>query len=539
VHETRKPLLRLNTLLLSAALLFEVCAAEATPSPALPSHQARSAPDCKAQPMVKAGRCKVDHTPDAFSFATRTKAAPGTWIESEAVTISGINVPVVMTIHGGEYSIDGGAYRKHPGTVRNGQQVLVRVRSSPESSGIVSAKLRIGTVSRTFTVKTVNYTGRVEAEAAMLEGAVKVSDPAASEGKAAQLGHAGSTVSIVESLDARVLIMAYRTDTAGTLDATVNGKPVGRFTLRPTAGGYATSSVFGPFKEGDVITITSTSVVGSPTRIDFVEFAASPFRAVSTLASKPAWAMDGLTVGPDGNVYLSGAQQILRMTPAGELSVLASGLGSGNDSGFDSLGNLYVADYQGSAVHKLTPAGVLTTFASGLDGPAGIWVDHDDNVLVTLYGANFSGTGATVLSIAPDGVISTYASGGPLQDVVGIVGDEHGQVYASNYSSGVIFNITGGNVSLLAETGTGANQLCYSRGAIYVPSLIDDQIRRVSLDGTVTHFAGTSVRQTIDGPLATASFLRPSACDFAEDGTVLYVLDWESGLIRKIDSGQP
>lgn len=540
MYQTQSPFLRLNALLISAALLFQVCEADATPSDAIPALYARTAPDCRIHTAGKDTRCRVDVTPEAFSFTTRTKVAPDTLIESEPVTITGISAPIVLTIHRGEYSIDGSAYRTHPGAVRNGQQVRLRVRSSPESSGVVSATLRIGLVSGTFTVKTVNYTGRVEAETAILDGATRVGDPAASKGKAAQLGHAGSTVSIVESLDAAALVMAYRTDTAGTLDATVNGKPVGRFTLRPTAGGYATSSVFGPFEEGDVVTITSTAASGSSsTRIDYVEFAASPLRAVSTLAATPAWAMDGLTVGPDGNVYLSGAHQILRMTPEGELSVLASGLGSGNDSGFDSRGNLFVADYQGSAVHKLTPAGVMTTFASGLDGPAGLWVDRDDNVLVTLYGANFSGTGATVLSIAPDGSISTYASGGPLRDVVGIVGDEHGQVYASNYSSGAIFNVTGGNVSLLAETGTGANQLCYSRGAIYVPGLIDDQIRRVTLDGTVTHFAGTPVRQTMDGPLASASFLRPSACDFAEDGTVLYVLDWESGLIRRIDAGKP
>ena len=77
-----------------------------------------------------------------------------------------------------------------------------------------------------------------------------------------------------------------------------------------------------------------------------------------------------------------------------------------------------MADYDGSAVRKITPDGVMTTFASGLNGPAGVWVDKDDNLLVSLYGAGYSGTGAAVLKITPDGTVSTYASGGGLQDVV-------------------------------------------------------------------------------------------------------------------------
>jgi len=514
--------IRLDALLLAAVLVLPVCKADAAPGACGPA-------------------CKADSRPEPFSFATRTDVAPMALIESEAVTISGINGAAPLSIAGGEYSIEGRAYRRNPGTIRNNEQVRIRVRSSGESSGVASARLVIGGVAGTFTVKTVNFTGRVEAEAATLTGgAIRVPDRAASNRKAVLVALRGSGISFSESLDARALILAYRTESGGTLEVRVNGNPAGQFTLRPTAGRYATSSVIADIKAGDVIAIASPATGGaSRARIDYVEFAASPYRSVSTLAETVPWSMDGLSVGPDGDIYVSGAHQVMRVTPGGEVSVIASGLGSGNDSGFDSSGNLYVVDYQASAVHKISPQGVMTTFASGLDGPAGLWVDPDDNVLVTLYGANFSGIGATVLSIAPDGAISTYASGGPLRDVVGIVGDDNGQVYASNYSSGVIFNITGGNVSLLAETGAGSNQLCYSHGYIYVPSPADDQIRRVTLDGTVEHFAGTSARQTIDGPIAGASFLRPSACDFGEDGSVMYVLDWESGLIRKIDSGNP
>jgi hypothetical protein len=488
--------------------------------------------------------CKIDTAPEPFGFATQTRVAPDTPIESESVTITGINVPAQLSIDGGEYSIDGHAYRDTPGTVKNDQQVRVRVRSSGESSGEATATLTIGGVAGTFTVKTMNFSGRVEAEAASpVGGATTIGDVAASKGKAVFVGSAGLGISIAESVDAKALILAYRTDIAGTLAVTVNGRPAGKFTLRPTGGAYRTSSVVVSVTAGDHVTVANPPKAGaSETYIDYVAFTDSPFKAVSTLAATGlAGTTDGIAVGANGDIYVSGgagAANVLRITPEGEMSVFAAGFES-NGSAFDSSGNLYVANYTGSSVRKITPQGVVTTFASSLDGPAGIWVDRNDHVFVSLFGANFSGVGASVLEITPDGVVSAYATGGGLQDVIGIVGDENGRIYASNWAGGRLYDITGGNVRLLADTGGRTNMICYSNGHIYMPSPGDALVRRVSLAGAVETFIGTTTRQTIDGPLAVADFERPNSCAFAADGTIMYVMDRDNGLLRKVDSGMP
>jgi sugar lactone lactonase YvrE len=488
--------------------------------------------------------CKIDTTPEPFIFASQSKVSPDTPIESEPVAISGINIPAQLSISGGEYSIDGHAYRDSPGVIKNNQQVRIRVQSSGESSGEITATLTIGGVSGTFTVKTANFTGRVEAEAASaIGGASTVADIAASNGKTVFVGAAGFGISIAESLDAKALILAYRTDTAGTLAVTVNGSEAGKFTLRPSAGAFATSSVVVSITAGDVIAIGNPPTASATeTYIDYVDFTDSPFKSVSTLAATGlAGTTDGTAVGANGDIYVSGgpgAQNILRITPEGEMSVFAAGFES-NGSDFDSSGNLYVANYTGSSVRKITPEGVVSTFASSLDGPAGIWVDPNDNVLVSLFGANFSGLGATVLKITPDGVVSTYATGGGLQDVIGIVGDETGRVYASNWAGGSLYDITDGNVAVLASTVGRTNMICYSNGYIYMPSPGDALLRRVSLEGAVETFIGTTTRQTIDGPLAIADFERPNSCAFTPDGTIMYVMDRDTGLLRKVDSGMP
>jgi sugar lactone lactonase YvrE len=488
--------------------------------------------------------CKPDTTPDPFTFASQSKVTPDTAIESAPVTITGINIPAQLSIIGGEYSIDGDRYRHTPGVIKNNQQVRIRVQSSAESSGEVSATLTIGSVSGTFKVKTLNFSGRVEAEAASpIGGASTVSEAAASKGKAVFAGSAGLGISIAESLDAKALILAYRTDKAGTLEAKVNGASAGKFTLRPTAGAYATSSVVVTVHAGDVVAIASPSNAGSSeTYLDYVAFTDSPFKSVSTLAATGlAGTTDGLSVGANGDIYVSGGpggQNVLRVTPEGEISVFASGFNA-NGSYFDSHGNLFVANYAESSVRKITPAGVATIFASSLDGPAGIWVDPHDNVFVSLFGANFSGAGATVLKITPEGAVSTYATGGGLQDVIGIVGDENGRIYASNWAAGSLFDITDGNVNLMAENTGRTNMICYSNGYIYMPSPADALLRRVSLEGAVETFIGTTTRQTIDGPLALADFERPNSCAFTQDGTILYVMDRDNGLLRKVDAGAP
>ena len=57
--------------------------------------------------------------------------------------------------------------------------------------------------------------------------------------------------------------------------------------------------------------------------------------------------------------------------------------------------------------------------------------------------------------------------------------------------------------------------------------------------GRIPVFVGTTTRQTIDGPLAIADFERPNSCAFTPDGTILYVMDRDNGLLRKIDAGKP
>ncbi len=95
-----------------------------------------------------------DTTPDAFSFATVNNVAPSMIVTSAAATITGINTAAPVSIAGGQYAINGGAFTSAAGTITNGQSVVVRVTAPGNSGASVSATLTIGGVSGTFTVNT-------------------------------------------------------------------------------------------------------------------------------------------------------------------------------------------------------------------------------------------------------------------------------------------------------------------------------------------------------------------------------------------------
>lgn len=97
-----------------------------------------------------------DTTPSAFAFTAQTGVERSTVIASNEVTISGIDANAAVTITGGEYSVNGGAFTSAAGTIGNNQPVRVRLTSSAQFATAANAALTIGGVSATFSATTRN-----------------------------------------------------------------------------------------------------------------------------------------------------------------------------------------------------------------------------------------------------------------------------------------------------------------------------------------------------------------------------------------------
>ena len=100
-------------------------------------------------------RPSTDSTPNAFTLTDQTDSMLGVNVISNSITVSGINTSANISITGGEYAIDGGAYTNAASTVNNGQTVTVRLTTSANVSTAAEATLTIGGVSDTFNIITV------------------------------------------------------------------------------------------------------------------------------------------------------------------------------------------------------------------------------------------------------------------------------------------------------------------------------------------------------------------------------------------------
>ncbi len=98
----------------------------------------------------------ADTTPDAFSFTTQSSVNPNTTIESNTITVSGLNTGTSISITGGEYSVNNGGYTSASGsgTIVNGDQIKVRHTSTTAFNTNTVTSLNIGGVVGTFTSTT-------------------------------------------------------------------------------------------------------------------------------------------------------------------------------------------------------------------------------------------------------------------------------------------------------------------------------------------------------------------------------------------------
>lgn len=95
-----------------------------------------------------------DTTPDQFTFADRFNVATSTEITSDPITITGIDAAADITVTGGTYNINGGAFTSSAGTVVNGDVIRARHTSSASASTATNTAVTVGGVSDTFTSTT-------------------------------------------------------------------------------------------------------------------------------------------------------------------------------------------------------------------------------------------------------------------------------------------------------------------------------------------------------------------------------------------------
>lgn len=92
----------------------------------------------------------TDTTPDQFTFTDQFNVPTAVVRTSNAITVSGIDAAAAISVTGGTYSINGGAFTGSAGTVVVGDSVRVQHTSSAVASTQVDTVLTIDAISDTF-----------------------------------------------------------------------------------------------------------------------------------------------------------------------------------------------------------------------------------------------------------------------------------------------------------------------------------------------------------------------------------------------------
>ena len=288
----------------------------------------------------------------------------------------------------------------------------------------------------------------------------------------------------------------------------------------------------------------------------------------------------GMATDAAGNIYVTeyGNHTVRKITPAGLVSTLVGGVngfadGTGTDAklfrptdiimGVD--GFLYVADSWNNRIRKVSLAGVVTTFAGGSSGfvdgmgnaakfnkPSGLTTDADGNI----YVADLENQ--SIRKITTAGVVSTLAGGtegynngtgssAQFKDPRAIVLSNNNELMVTDQFGRTVRKVTlAGVVTVFAGNGvSGSSDGVGTSSSFGVPNgitidndgnlLVSDRsehnIRKISPNAEVTTIAGTRSLGSDDGVASQATFYNPAGMLVTADGTI-YIADYDNHRIR-------
>ncbi|HKE46612.1 MAG TPA: NHL repeat-containing protein [Rhodanobacteraceae bacterium] len=243
----------------------------------------------------------------------------------------------------------------------------------------------------------------------------------------------------------------------------------------------------------------------------------------------------------------------------------------------DGAGNLYIADTLNAAIRKVSTGGIITTFAgTGLGGFSGDGGPATSAQLFQPVGVAFDAAGdlyigdggnQRIRKVATDGTITTVAGngtfgfagdGGPateaeLRNPAGVAVDGAGNLFIADTQNERIRRVApDGTIDTIAGNGTAgfggdggpgtAAELSFpldvgvdAAGDVFVADTLNNRIRKVTPDGTITTVAGNGQGgfSGDGGDPVDAEIASPNGV-FSDRSATLYISDTANVRIRKV-----
>ncbi|GAB3690750.1 hypothetical protein GCM10027592_08230 [Spirosoma flavus] len=305
----------------------------------------------------------------------------------------------------------------------------------------------------------------------------------------------------------------------------------------------------------------------------------------------------GVAIDTLGNFYIvdSDNNRIRKVTTSGTITTVAgngtpgfsgdggpataASLDNPNSVAVDSLGNLYIADFNNHRIRKVTTSGIITTvagsgtFGFGGDGrpatsaklwyPRGVAVDGRGNLYIAdfyNYRIRKVDTSGVITTVAGNGTFGFGGDGGPATNAslsypYGVSVDRIGNLYVADRdnqrirkvtTSGVITTVAGNGSQGFSGDGGPATAASFSYptdvvadslGNLYIADPNNQRIRKVNTSGIITTVAGTGSPNFggDGGPATAATMAYPSGVAVDKLGN-LFIADQGNNRIRKVNT---
>jgi uncharacterized protein (TIGR03437 family) len=307
----------------------------------------------------------------------------------------------------------------------------------------------------------------------------------------------------------------------------------------------------------------------------------------------------GVAVDKSGNVYIAdtGDNTIREVTTDGYIATIVgdsypsyqgnAGLATKaelhgpEDVAVDSSGNIYIADTQNAYIRKVTSDGNINYIAgdgsigytgdggyatsAGLIAPFALTLDSSGNVYFAENGdsrirkidakslniSTVAGNGAPGFS--GDGSDPTKAQ---MNSPTGVAVDSAGNLYIadslnrrirkvasggsiSTYAGNGTFSYSGdGGAAIQAQLNTPQGVAADAAGNLYVADTLNNVVRRVSTNGTISNFAGNGgAGSSGDGSAATGAQLNGPQGLAVDAAGNLFIADTMNAKVRKVSTG--
>ena len=245
------------------------------------------------------------------------------------------------------------------------------------------------------------------------------------------------------------------------------------------------------------------------------------FPAAAALAAL-AFTLITVTATAGDLYYTDSRSKIFRINSNGVRHLVAH-LRTPSGLAFDSSGDLFVADYEGSNIYRFDANRDRTLFASNrlISNPSALIFDSAGNLWVA-----HNGSDPGITKIAPDGTKTQFARH---IEPSGLAFDADGNLYADDFLRNVVFKYTpDGTRSIFAHGFGQPVDLAFDAdGNLYVSDLGNLAIYKITPDGSKSTFA-EGLSQPIgltfdsDGNLYVADY--PDILEIDPDGNQTIVL---------------